>query len=340
MTRALSGPRAAGGTWIAALAGAAILPLLITTPYYLSTAITCLIFIGLAVAFDLVVGRIGALSLAQPVFLGFGAYAAAILSSRYHAPLALEVVISIVGAVGVALAIGIPSFRLSLHAFAIGTLGLAISAQLVAQNWVPVTGGPLCVTRILPIQLGPIVVEDLIGQYYVILAIAALSVLTVWWLARTRLGLAFTAVRDDPVLADARGLNPTYLRLVAFSISAVLSALVGLFVAHFQTVVCPDSMGFAYTVSLLIMVFIGGRGSLRGVVSAAVIFTALPQVLRLADEWRLAIFGLILLLTVTTFPDGLEHAYRSLGRLLTGGSRRAAPAAAEVRGASEGGHLR
>ncbi len=336
MTRALSGPRAAGGAWVAALAVAAALPLVITTPYYISTAITCLTFIGLAVAFDLVVGRIGALSLAQPVFFGFGAYAAAILSSRYHAPLALEVLVSVVGAIAVALAIGIPSFRLSLHAFAIGTLGLAISAQLVAQNWVPVTGGPLCVTRILPIQLGPIAVEDLTGQYYVILGIAAFCVLAVWWLARTRLGLAFTAVRDDPVLADARGLNPTHLRLVAFSISAVLSAMVGLFVAHFQTVICPDSLGFSYTVSLLIMVFIGGRGSLRGVVSAAVIFTALPQVLRLADEWRLVIFGLILLVTVTTFPDGLENVYRSLGRLLAGRGQRPGQVAPDLVGAPEG----
>jgi branched-chain amino acid transport system permease protein len=200
----------------------------------------------------------------------------------------------------------------------------------VAQNWVPVTGGPLCVTRIQPIQLGALVVDDLTGQYYVILAIATVCVLAVWLLSRSRLGLAFTAVRDDPVLADARGLSPTHLRLTAFSISAVLSALVGLFVAHFQTVVCPDSMGFGYTVSLLIMVFIGGRASLRGVVSAAVIFTALPQVLRLADEWRLAIFGLILLVTVTTFPDGLEHAYRSLGRLITSGARKAEPATAEA----------
>jgi ABC-type branched-subunit amino acid transport system permease subunit len=289
-------------------------------PYFISTGITVLVFVTLAVAFDLVVGRIGALSLAQPVFFGFGAYVAALLSANLIGGFWLELVIAAVGAVILALVIGIPSFRLSLHAFAIGTLGFQLSAQLIAQNWISVTGGPLCVTRIGPLSLdypgGAITVSDYTGLYYVILAIAACSIALTLAITRLNIGLAFTAVRDDPVLASARGFSPTAVRLTALALSAVLSAAAGAFTAHFQTVICPDSLDISYTVALLIMVFIGGRGSLRGVVSAAVLFTVLPQVLRAAAEWRLAIYGLALLVVVTTVPDGLEQIYQAVEKAL------------------------
>jgi ABC-type branched-subunit amino acid transport system permease subunit len=147
-------------------------------------------------------------------------------------------------------------------------------------------------------------------------AIAALTVAIVYLITRLRLNLAFTAVRDDPLLASARGLWPLRFRLGAFGLSAACSALAGVFAAHFQTVICPDSLDFSYMTALLIMVFIGGRASLRGVVAGAIAFTIVPELLRVTVQWRLAIYGLILLVVVTTFPDGLEHLFSMTGRQL------------------------
>ncbi|SCL27137.1 amino acid/amide ABC transporter membrane protein 2, HAAT family [Micromonospora pallida] len=301
--------------WLLGTVFAVVLPLLLPVPYYLSTAITALMFVALAVAFDLVVGRIGALSLCQPVFFGFGSYAAAILSTRYGWSFGATLVVSALAAVVVALAIGVPSFRLSLHAFAIATLGFATIAVLLAKNWVGLTGGPLCTTGVPAMTLFGAELTSLTAQYYVVLGLAALAVGVVFGVSRSRLGLALTAVRDDPVLAAARGLSPTAFRLAAFGLSAALSATVGVFNAYFQSVVCPENLDMSYMTALLIMVFIGGRGSLRGVVSAALLFTVLPQLLHLAEEWRLVIYGLILLAVVIAVPDGLERLFRTTGRL-------------------------
>ncbi len=303
--------------WLVVLLVAALLPLVVATPYYLSTAIIALQFVGLAVAFDLVVGHIGALSLAQPVFYGFGAYVAALVARGSWPAVGgawSEFALAIMGSLILALVIGIPSFRLSLHAFAMATLGFALIAQLVASNWMDVTRGPLCISAIPPLSLdygaGSFRVRTLESSYYMILALAALAVGSVAVVSRSRLGMAFHAVRDDAVLATSRGLSPDRLRLTAFALSAALSAMVGVFAAHFQTVVCPTELDISITIVLLIMVFIGGRGSLRGIVSAAIVFTIIPEVLRLTESLRLVIFGAILLVTVTTVPDGFEHLYR------------------------------
>lgn len=308
----------AGGTgWLAALAAAALFPLFVGTPYYMRIAITALIFITLAVAFDLVVGRIGALSLAQPLFFGFGSYAAALMNAHWQTGFWLELAVAFAASALLAVLIGIPSFRFSLHTFAIGTLGFLTIGLLIAHNWTQVTRGTLCVIGIEPMNLGGgLVASSLTQQYFVILGIAAVTVGAVYLLVRTRLGLAFTGVRDDPVLASARGLWPMEFRLAAFGLSAGFSAAGGAFAAHFQTVVCPSALEFTYMTALLIMVFIGGRASLRGVVVAAILFTAVPELLRVTVEWRLVIYGAILLLVVTTFPDGLEHLFSSVTRLV------------------------
>lgn len=302
--------------WLLALLGAILFPLVVTTPFFLSTATVAVMFVALAVAYDLVVGRVGALSLAQPLFLGIGAYSAAILSSQFGQVFVVEAAVAMAAAMILAFLIGIPAFRLNLHAFAIATLAFSVTGLLVAHNWIDVTRGALCITGIPALTIGvppaTVVVDSYAGMYWVILAIASGVVALILFITRRRLGLALTAVRDDDVLASARGLWPTELRILAFVVSAGLTGLVGAFLAHHQRVVCPTTLDLPVTVTLIIMVFMGGRGSLRGVVTAAVVFTAAPQILRLAAEWRLVIFGTLLLLVVTVFPDGIEQAFQAL----------------------------
>jgi ABC-type branched-subunit amino acid transport system permease subunit len=299
---------------------ALVYPLLVTLPYYQSIGILAMLYVGMAVAFDLVVGRVGALSLAQPVFLGIGAYTAGILSSKHDTNFVWEVLLGGAIAALAALVIGIPAFRLSMHSFAMATLAFGISGTLIARNWISVTGGPLCTTGIAPLNVAMFgfnfTPDTYVGQYYVALFLALLIIAVVLMLTRRRIGLALTAVRDDDILAGSRGVWPMEYRLLAFAVSAAMTAMVGAYLAHMQTVVCPNIVDMSYTIELLIMVFIGGRGSLRGVITAAVLFTALPQVLRLADQWRLVLYGLILVVIVTTVPDGIEQLYRKLDKLL------------------------
>lgn len=142
--------------WILAfLVLAAIVPFTTSSRYVLDVGINLLIILSLAFAFDLVVGRIGALSFAQPIFFGVGAYVAAIASTSWGFGFWSEVAAAAVMGLALSLAIGIPAFRLNLHAFAIGTIGFATIAQLVAMNWMSVTNGPAFRVRRSHCHLSP-----------------------------------------------------------------------------------------------------------------------------------------------------------------------------------------
>ena len=117
-------------------------------------------------------------------------------------------------------------------------------------------------------------------------------------------------MRDNEPLAQAAGINPLKYRMMAFSIGAAVAGGVGALYAHYLTVLCPEELTISLTVTLLVILFLGGVGSLRGIVIGAVLFTALPEVLRVAPTWRLVIYGSLLLAIVIRAPEGLDALFR------------------------------
>jgi ABC-type branched-subunit amino acid transport system permease subunit len=268
--------------------------------YVVHVLIYTVLFAALALSYDLVVGHVGALSLAHPAFFGVGAYTAAILATRAGWPFLADLGAAVLVAGAVAAVAGVPLFRLSEHAFAVGTLGFAVVAWIVATNWVEVTRGPLCITGI------PKPVTTLPAWYW--LALTALGAVLLLYRGMTtfRLGRALHAVRDNEPLAAAAAINPLRYRMLAFTVGGALAGGVGALYAHYLSVFCPEEMTIALTVNLLVIVFLGGVGTLRGVLVGAVLFTALPEVLRMAPTWRLVIYGALLLVIVIRSPEGLE----------------------------------
>lgn len=270
---------------------------------------TCL-FATLALSYDLVVGHVGNLSLAHPAFFGIGAYAAALLATQAHWPFLLCLAIAIAAPGAAALAIVVPVFRLAEHSLAIGTLGFALVTRIVVVNWVDVTRGPLCVTGIPRPSLGALSITTLPQYYWLSLAALAATALLYRALTTFRLGRAMHAVRDNEPLAQAAGINPLKYRLLAFVVGAAVAGGVGALYAQYITVLCPEEMTINLTITLLVILYLGGVGSLRGVIIGAVLFTALPEVLRVAPTWRLVIYGLLLLVIVIRAPEGLDAALR------------------------------
>src|SRR5256712_5553265 len=186
--------------------------------YVLHVLIFTALFAALALSYDLVVGHVGSLSLAHPAFFGIGAYTAAILATAMRWPFLADVTAAVLIAAVVAALVGVPLFRLAEHAFAVGTLGFALVASVVANNWVEVTRGPLCITGIpkpvLGLPGGPtLAVTTLPGYYWLALAALAAVVLLYRRLTTFRLGRAFHAVRDNEPLAGAAGIDPLQYRL-------------------------------------------------------------------------------------------------------------------------------
>lgn len=273
-------------------------------------AIQSLMWIAFALSYDLSVGQAGTVTLAHPAFFGIGAYTAAVLATAARTPFLLSLVLAIALAGAVALLVGLPFFRLSDVFFAIGTLGFAFMAQIVAVNWQSVTKGALCITQIpRPAgALGPLSfrIADLTSFYYLMLGMATLVGVVYIALTTGRSGRAFAAVRGDEGLAQTFALNPLTYKMLAFVVGAMLAAMIGVFQAHHITVLCPDTLGTFFTLNLLIIVFVGGPGTLRGVVLGAVLFTLIPELARFAQVLAQLVYGIVLLVVILYAPDGVE----------------------------------
>jgi branched-chain amino acid transport system permease protein len=311
-----------GGRWAAGAIGLVAMPWIVAAAvpgqqrYVLHILVFTALYGALALSYDLVVGHVGGLSLAHPAFFGIGAYAAALLSTQARWTFSADLAAAVVAAGSAALLIGVPAFRLAEHSFAIGTLGFALVTQVVATNWVEFTRGPLCVTGIArpEIALGSLRLQVVtLPQYYWLALMAvALTALLYRGLTTFRIGRAFSAVRDNDSLAMSAGINPLKYRMLAFVIGAAVAGGVGALYVHYLTVLCPEELGIGLTVNLLVMLFLGGVGSLRGVLLGAVLVTALPEVLRIAPTWRLVIYGLLLLTIVIRAPEGLDAIVRTV----------------------------
>lgn len=306
-----------GGAAVVLLAG--LIPAVTTTPYVLRVLILAGIFVVLAVSYDLVIGQVGAFSMAQPAFYGIGAYAFAIVLTRTHLPWPAAALIAILLAAAVAALLGAPTLRLRGHSYAMATLGMLLVLQLVANNWIPVTQGPMCITGVPEVDMrlpaGLVFsTADPTATYYGILVLAVATCAFVGLLTNSRVGRAFRAVRENELLAQMQGLNAFRYKLLAFVIGAGGAGLAGAYYASWSSLVCPTEMSLTYTITLLIIVYLGGAGSLRGVILGAIVFTVLPELLRAASAARLVIYGLLLFLGALYMPEGIEGLVRRVRR--------------------------
>jgi ABC-type branched-subunit amino acid transport system permease subunit len=142
------------------------------------------------------------------------------------------------------------------------------------------------------------------------LAAVVLVALLYHGLTTFRLGRAFHAVRDNETLASSAAIDPLKYRMLAFAIGAAVAGGVGALYVSYVGVLCPGELAVSLSVNLLVMIFLGGVGSLRGVLIGAAAFTALPEVLRMAPTWRMVIYGVLLLVIVIRAPEGLESVLR------------------------------
>ena len=295
-----------------------VLPRVFSSGYMINAMIDSVRWIIFALSFDLVAGHVGAVSLGHPAFFGVGAYVTAILAPKLNLGFVSSSVISAVSMALLALIAGIAFFRIRGVTFAIGTLGAVIMAQLLANNAFDLTGGPLCVkgvarpSFILPFSDVALKITQPIQYFYLLLPLLVITILVYYSLTSSRIGRAFAAVREDEVRASAVGINPLRYKLLAFVVGAGLIGALGSFQAQYITVVCPSEIALSLTTTLLIIVFVGGVGKMRGVIIGAIIFSSLPRILEsfgsqaASSAYQQIAYGLILMIVMIFIPDGLD----------------------------------
>jgi ABC-type branched-subunit amino acid transport system permease subunit len=279
--------------------------------YLLAVAITALIYIVLSLSFDLVVGRVGLLSLTHGAFFGIGAYVAALTALHFGLSFPPRFLIAAGVGLAVALLIGIPCFRLGEYGFAMSTLGFGQIAYLLSLNWRSLTRGPLCLPNLPPLNVNLWKVawtaRSQLDYYLVGLACAAGAYLLIRQFVESRIGRAWEAIREDGVLAAAVGVHVLKYQLMAFAVGAAAAAAIGAFYASYATLVCPTELALTYSTNLIIMLFLGGRGTMLGPILGALLVTAVPEYLRVAQEWRFVFFGVVVILTVLYMPQGIAR---------------------------------
>jgi branched-chain amino acid transport system permease protein len=274
--------------------------------------------LGLSLYLPLMAGQ---LSLASPGFYALGGYIAAILSTQvfkfegnlFPLPfLFIEMVIAglVSGLLGIA--VGIPALRLRGIYLAIATIAFVEILRVLALN-LEITGGAVGIFGV------PQPFASSIEYFWIVLPLLILSALFVYRLENIRVGRALIAIREDELAADAMGINPTYYKVLAFTLGAILAGVVGAISAHFLNTWNARQGTFDASIIYLTFVLIGGSRSFLGAVLGGMVFTALPEVLRaIADtpgfplwlaqflrDGRLIIFGLLIVIGSIFFPQGL-----------------------------------
>ncbi|NJD68106.1 MAG: hypothetical protein C3F12_00035 [Candidatus Methylomirabilota bacterium] len=292
-----------------ALAAAAVIPFSLNR-YYVDVLTQVGIYVTLALGLNIVVGLAGLLNLGYIAFYAVGAYAYGLLATRADLSFwqVLPLGATLAAVFGVLL--GFPALRLRGDYLAIVTLGFGEMIRIVLNNWDSVTGGPNGILDIARPSLFGFTFTHPIHYYYLILAMVVLTVFAVDRLNQSRLGRAWTAMRDDEVAAEAMGIDLVKTKLLAFGLGAMWAGLAGVFFAGKMTFISPESFTFFESVLVLCMVVLGGMGSLPGVILGAAMLMILPEVMRQFAQYRMLVFGAAMVGMMVMRPKGLITARR------------------------------
>jgi branched-chain amino acid transport system ATP-binding protein/branched-chain amino acid transport system permease protein len=291
---------------VALLAAAVALPA-VASNYIVDVGLTIATYSILGLGLNIVVGYAGLLDLGYAAFFAIGAYTTALLETLLHFSFweTLPFSLAFAGASGIV--IGYPTLRLRSDYLAIVTLGFGEITRIVATN-LRITGGPNGIYGIDSPSLFGYEISSPRAVYELGIAFLVLVLVFAIRLGQSRLGRAWTSIREDEDAAEAVGVPTLRVKLLAYVMGALIGGFGGsLFAARFGTI---DPTGFTYlqSVTILIVVVLGGRGSIPGVILGAVIVAGLPEMLRFLNLWRIFAFAIGLVILMLLRPQGLWPA--------------------------------
>lgn len=257
---------------------------------YRSLIIPVCINIILAVSLNLTIGFLGELTLGHAGFMSVGAYAGALITMNLNLPMALEFPVALlVGGLTAALfglLIGVPVLRLRGDYLAIVTLAFGEIIKSVI-NSMKVTNGPMGLSGI-----------ELYSNYKYFPVVFLLTIITIFSvknLVNSRQGRAICSIRDNDIAAESIGINRSHFKVLAFVIAAFFAGIAGVLYAHNVGTLKPTTFDYNKSIEILVIVVLGGMGSIKGSIIAAIILTILPESLRSADEFRMLSYAIVLI---------------------------------------------
>lgn len=307
-------------------------------PYITGILTLMCVNIIMASSLNLINGITGQFSIGHAGFMAVGAYVSSMLSTSFRDQLHLGYIgtwqtllpfIGLMVAGGLAAAIlgfviGLPTLRLRGDYLAIATLGFGEIIRVVILN-IPRTGGPMGLTGIPKLT-----------NFFVAEAVAVVTVVVITNIVRSSHGRAMLSVREDEIAAEAMGINTTKYKVTAFTAGAFFAGVAGALFAHHLMFINPSAFNFMKSVESLVMVVLGGLGSITGAVFAAVVLTGLPELLRSVSQYRMVAYSLLLIVLMLTRPQGLLGRGEITDFLRNRKGGRAKPVEGKAEGSTDG----
>ena len=293
------------GLACAALAALTGIPPLLGS-YHIYLLSLTLVWALLALSMGLLLGYVGEINFGQAAFAGIAAYVSTLL--RMHAGLSfwLAAPAGILACVAAAALIGVMTLRLRGPFFVLVTLAFGEVVRIVLANWQDVTNGPIGLRGIGPPEgfLG-LQFASKLGFYYLALTVTLLCLLGLWSLVRSRTGRLLLAVREDPLLGAFVGIRVMRQKVIGLCVSACVAGLGGVLIGPLLSVISPGQFTIFTSVDMIVMVMVGGVGTLAGPVIGAVFLTYVPEATQFAQEYRPLLMGALLILVTMFMPGGI-----------------------------------
>lgn len=298
-----------------------------STEYYLSILNLIMIAIVGAVGLNLLVGNAGQVSIGHGAFMSVGAYAAANLITRLHAPFWVAIPAGGVAAALIGIIVGIPSLRIRGIYLVVSTLAAQVIIEWLINHVPAISGGTQASIEVPRPRIGGTELKSQL-QFFVFLSVFAfIAVVAAFNITRTRVGRAFIAIRDQDIAAEIMGINISRYKLIAFTISSFYAGVTGVLYTYFLGIANYEQFQLSVSIDYLAMIIIGGLASVRGSILGAAFVTLLPifcrwglealgsafpsatELLPLIPHLRLAIFGVLIIVFLVAEPDGLNRLW-------------------------------
>jgi branched-chain amino acid transport system permease protein len=289
----------------------------IPTTYLISLLIIIEIFAILAFSLNLLAGFTGLLSVSHAALFGVGAYVAGLISLRVSAELVLLLAAAVVITTLLASAIVVPTLRLGGDYFILATLGFQVIITDILRNWVDLTRGPFGLTGIPRARLFGFPLASTELTLLLVTACTAGLFFLSWRLTRAPFGRVLMGIREDELATEMLGKDLVRFKIIVFALGGAMAAVAGVMYAHFIRSLTPDSFPLGQSFLLLVIVFVGGGGSLLGSVLGTFLLLLLPEAMRFmglsgttAGPIQQIIYGLVLVLLMIFRPQGLLGRYK------------------------------
>ncbi len=284
---------------VVVLGALAAVPPLLSSRYVTGVLTVCVVYGIWAASWDFMSGLTGRENFGHALFIGAGAYMAAFLNVKFEMKPWWSLPAAAIVAVILSVVIGFPTLRLRGPYFALAMLSAATIMQQLTRIFWEYTGGEEGINGI------DRMIDSGLGYYYLTLGALVVAVGVQLALARSSWGIILRAIRGDEAACQAAGINVTFYKIAALMISAAFAGLGGALYTHYQLAITPDAFAVSLSITIIIMVYVGGMGTIYGPAGGAILLTLLTEMLRGFGQYRLTVYTLILIFILFFMPGGL-----------------------------------